>query len=132
VDDCSLEQATSKQLSAEYNVNYASCIGSLIYLAMMRTDIIHAVNKVAKFSHHAGKLHFEALLHALRYLRDNSHLGIKFYSGLNDVPLVKMVKSQNIEQLDPFFGFLDSSWNADVDSGRSMGLFYHHSHGWHG
>jgi hypothetical protein len=48
---------------------------------MIRTDIIHAVNKVAKFSYHAGKLHFEALLHALRYLRDNSHLGIKFYSG---------------------------------------------------
>jgi hypothetical protein len=31
--------------------------------------------------------------------------------------------SQNIEQHHPFFGFSDSSWNDDVDTGRSTGCF---------
>jgi hypothetical protein len=29
-----------KQLSASYNIDYASCIGSLIYLGMTRGDIV--------------------------------------------------------------------------------------------
>jgi hypothetical protein len=54
-DYCSVDEAAAEQLSGEYNINYASCIGSLIYLAMTRTDINHAVNKLAKFSRHPGK-----------------------------------------------------------------------------
>ncbi len=118
-DDCSIDEAAAEHLNVEYNVNYASCIGSLIYLAMTWTDIIHAVNKLAKFSRGRGKNHFEALLLFLRYLRDNCYLRIMFYSNLGDAPLIKMLHSQNIEQHHPFFGFSDSSWNDDIDSGRS-------------
>jgi hypothetical protein len=123
LDDCSLDEVAAEHLSVEYNVNYASCIGSLIYLTMTRMDITHAVNKLAKFSHRTGKSHFEALFHVLRYLRDNCYLGIKFYSNLEEAPLIKMLRSQNIKQHYPFFGFSDSSWNDDVDSGRSTGCF---------
>ncbi len=123
LDDCSLDEVAAEHLSVEYNINYASCIGSLIYLTMTRIDITHAVNKLAKFSHRTGKSHFEALFHVLRYLRDNCYLGIKFYSNLEEAPLIKMLHSQNIEQHHPFFGFSDSSWSDDVDSGRSTGCF---------
>jgi hypothetical protein len=95
----------------------------MIYRYMTRTDIIHAVNKLAKFSRRPGRNHFEALLYTLRYLRDNSYLGIKFYSNFDDTPLIKMLKAQQLEQNHPFFGFSDSSWNDNVDAGRSTGCF---------
>jgi hypothetical protein len=59
----------------------------------------------------------------LRYLRDNALLGIKFYSELSQAPLIAMLKGQQIEQEHPFFGFSDSSWNDDADTGRSTGCF---------
>jgi hypothetical protein len=83
LDDCSMDEAAAEQLSFEYNLNYASSIGSLIYLAMTRSDIIHAMSELARFSCHPGKKHFVALLYTLRYLRDNSYLGIKLYSNLD-------------------------------------------------
>jgi hypothetical protein len=122
-DDCSIDDGTSEKLIVEYNLHYTSCIGSLIYLAMTRTDIIYAINKLAKFSRRPGKVHFEALLHVLRYLRDNCHHGIRFYSNSDDAPIMKMLKMQSLQQHHPFFGFSDSSWNDDVDSGRSTGCF---------
>jgi hypothetical protein len=35
---------------------------------------------LAKYTKLPGWNHFEALLHVLRYLRDNALLGIRFYS----------------------------------------------------
>jgi hypothetical protein len=122
-DDCSKDETAAKILEGEYNLDFASCIGSLIYLGMTRCDIVHAVNKLAKYTRIPGKNHFEALLHVLRYLRDNTLLGIKFYSELSQAPLVAMLRGQQIEQVHPFFGFSDSSWNDDADTGRSTGCF---------
>jgi hypothetical protein len=34
-----------------------------------------------------------------------------------------MLKSQEIEQTQAFFGFSDFSWNDDADTGRSTGCF---------
>jgi len=63
-EDCSHNKDEVKELSTSYNIDYASCIGSLIYLGMMRSDI-YAVNKLAKFSRKPGRSHFEALMHVL-------------------------------------------------------------------
>ncbi len=49
-DDCSATEEDAKKLAAEYNIDFASCVGSLIYLGMMRTDIVYAVNKLAKYT----------------------------------------------------------------------------------
>jgi hypothetical protein len=122
-DDCSSDENAALQLQKEYNIDFASCIGSLIYLGMTRCDIVYAVNKLAKFTRQPGRNHFNALLHLLRYLRDNALLGIKFYSDLTQAPLIATLKSQEIGQSFPFFGFSDSSWNNDVDTGRSTGCF---------
>jgi len=122
-DDCSQDEVVAGQLEKEYNIDFASCIGSLIYLSMTRCDIVYTVNKLAKFTRQPGRNHFEALLHLLRYLCDNALLGIKFYSDLSRAPLVTMLKSQEIEQMQPFFGFSDSSWNDDADTSRSTGCF---------
>jgi hypothetical protein len=120
---CSVDEDAAKALEREYNIDYASCIGSLIYLAMTRCDITFAVNKLAKYSKKPGKMHFEAILHVLCYLRDNSLVGIKFHSNTMESPITQMLTSQNIQQSHPFFTFSDSSWNDDVDTGRSTGCF---------
>ena len=122
-DDCSIDPDEVAKLEEEFNFEYASCIGSLIYLTMTRTDILFAVNKIAKFSKSPGRVHFEVLIHLLRYLRDTAYLGIKFYSNFAEAPLLHALSSQNIHQHHPFFGFSDSSWNDDPDTGRSTGCF---------
>jgi hypothetical protein len=75
-DDNSTTEKETKALSMEYNIDFASCVVSLIYLAL----IVYAVNKLAEFTRSPGKKYFEALIHLLRYLRDNPNLGVTFYS----------------------------------------------------
>jgi hypothetical protein len=122
-DDCSASEEAAKLLEQEYNVDFASCVGSLIYLGMTRCDIVYAVNKLAKFTRLPGRVHFDVLLHLLRYLRNNTLLGIRFYSDLFRAPLIKMLETQEIQQHHTLFGFSDSSWNDDTDTGRSTGCF---------
>jgi transposase InsO family protein len=122
-DDCSEDEAKAQALAMEYNIDFASCVGSLIYLGMTRTDISYAVNKLAKYTRKPGRNYFEALLHLLRYLRDNDNLGLRYYSNIQEAPLTKMLTSQNISDQHLFYGFSDSSWNDDQDSGRSTGCF---------
>jgi hypothetical protein len=93
-DDCSQDEIVAGQLEKEYNIDFTSCIGSLIYLGMTRCDKVYSVNKLAKFTRQPGRNHFEALLHLLRYLRDNALLGIRFYSDLIRAPLIETLKSQ--------------------------------------
>ncbi|MFN9983118.1 MAG: hypothetical protein ACK53Y_24540, partial [bacterium] len=90
---------------------------------MTRTDIIYAVNKLAKFTRKPGKTHFEALIHLLRYLRDNTLWGVRFYSDIFDSPIHQMLTRQNTPEKQLLFGFTDSSWNDDQDSGRSTGCY---------
>eukprot|EP00590_Aulacoseira_subarctica_P007531 CAMPEP_0172413906 /NCGR_PEP_ID=MMETSP1064-20121228/456_1 /TAXON_ID=202472 /ORGANISM="Aulacoseira subarctica , Strain CCAP 1002/5" /LENGTH=176 /DNA_ID=CAMNT_0013150305 /DNA_START=198 /DNA_END=724 /DNA_ORIENTATION=- len=42
VDELSADEATANKLMEEYNLDFASCVGALIYLALTRTDIIFA------------------------------------------------------------------------------------------
>jgi hypothetical protein len=122
-DDCSTSDAECMELSMAFNVDFPSCIGSLIYLSMTRPDITFAVNKLARYTRRPGKMHFEALIHLLRYLRDNSLYGIRFYSTIESAPIYQMLLAQKIEERHLMFGFTDSSWNDDQDSGRSTGCF---------
>ena len=63
VDDNSVDENASSALATEFNLDFASFVGTLIYLALLRTDIIHAVNKLAKFTRRPDRKHFEALVH---------------------------------------------------------------------
>jgi hypothetical protein len=122
-DDCSATDEDATKLGIMYNIDFASCIGSLIYLGMTRMDITYAINKLAKYTRKPGQKHFEALLHLLRYLRDNNNLGLRYYSSVQDAPITQMLIGQNINDNHLLYGFSDSSWNDDQDSGRSTGCF---------
>ncbi len=121
-----LDMAGAKKVSSHHSTPLALDLiptsedGS-IDLAMTRCDVTFAVSKSAKFSKRPGKPHFEAMLHVVRYLCNNSFIGIMFYSNMMEAPITRMLIAENIQQDHPFFTFSDSLCNDDVDSGRSIG-----------
>jgi hypothetical protein len=59
----------------------------------------------------------------LRYLRDHTYFGVTFYSDIERASVTKMLDSQKVALGKLFYTFSDSSWNDDVDTGRSTGCF---------
>ena len=53
-EDVSTSDEQVEKLTREYNINYTTCIGSLIYLFSTRVDLSFAVHKLAKFSENPG------------------------------------------------------------------------------
>ncbi len=95
-EDCSKDEVAAKSLQVEYGIDFASCVGALLYLSYTRPDITYAVVKLAKFTRRPGVNHMEALLHLLRYLRDNMYLGLRFYSDINMSPVTRLLSSNGI------------------------------------
>jgi hypothetical protein len=103
----------------EYGIDFASCVGALLNLFYTRPDITYAV----VFTRHPGVNHMEDLSHLLRYLRDNMYFCLKFYSDINMSPVTRLLSSNGISLDNPLITFSDSSWNDDIDTGRSTGCF---------
>jgi hypothetical protein len=49
-EDCSKDEETAKNLQVEYGIDFASCVGALLYLSYTRPDITYAVVKLVKFT----------------------------------------------------------------------------------
>ena len=111
------------KLCREYNIHYRACIGSLIYLLSTRVYLSFAVHKLAKFSANPGKIHFEGLIHLLRYIRDNKTLGLKYYVDLNYAPVTDLLRQASIKTRNHLMAFSDSSWKDCPDTGRSTGEY---------
>ena len=86
-------------------------------------DLSFAVQKLSKFSDNPSKVHFEGLVHFLRYIRDNKTLGLKYYAGLNDAPVTDLLRQANIKTNNHLMAFSDSSWQDCPDTGRSIGAY---------
>ena len=86
-------------------------------------DLSFAVYKLAKFSANPGKVHFEGLIHLLRYIRDNKPLSLKYYADLNDTPVTDPLRQANIKAKNHLMYFSDSSWQDFPDTGRSTGAY---------
>jgi hypothetical protein len=65
----------------------------------------------------------ETLLHLLRYFRDNTYLGLKFYSDISMSPTTRLLSSNGIFLDNPLCTFTDSPWNDDIDTERSSECF---------
>ena len=81
-----------------------------IYLFSTRVDLSSSVHKLSKFLSKPGKVHFEGLVHLLRYIRDNKNLGLKYYDDMNDVPLSDPLIKASINNKNKLMAFSDSSW----------------------
>ena len=76
-----------EKLTRKLNIHYRDCIGSLIYLLSTRVDLSFAVHTLEIFLANPGIVHFEVLLHLLRYIRDNKTLVLKYYTNITDAPV---------------------------------------------
>ena len=98
-------------------------------------DLSFAVHKLAKFSANPSKVHFEGLVHLLRYIRDNKPLVLKYYADLNDAPVTDILRQADIKTKNHLMAFSNSSWQDCPDTGRSTGsyiMFYQGGPIYHG
>ena len=66
-----------------------------------------AVHKLAKFSAKPGIVHFEVLIHLLRYIRDNNTSGLKYYADINDAPVTDVLRQASIKTKNHLMAFSD-------------------------
>ena len=122
-EDVSTSDEQIRRFTREYNIHYRACIGSLIYLLSTRVDLSFAVHKLAKFSANPGKVHFEGLVHLLRYIKENKTWGLKYHADLNDAPFTDLLRQANVKTKNHLMAFSYSSWQDCPDTGRSTGLY---------
>ena len=94
-----------KKFTKEFNIYYRACIGSLIYLLSTIVDLIFVVHKSEKFSANPGKVHFEGMIHLLRYIRYNKTLILHYYADMNDAPVSDLLRQASIKTKNHLMNF---------------------------
>ena len=79
------------------------------------------LHKLAKFSSNPGKVHFEVLVHLLRYIRDNKTLCLKYYADINDSPVSDLLIQASMKTENKLMDFYDSSCQYCQDTVISTG-----------
>ena len=97
--------------------------GSFICLLSLRVELNFEVHKLAKFSSNPGKIHFEELVHLLRYIKEKNNLGLKYYADMKDSPVSYLLRQASIKTENQLMAFSDSSWKDFPDTGRSSGAY---------
>ena len=95
----------------------------MIDLLSTSLDLSFSVHKLAKFSSNPGKVHFEVLVHLLRYIRENKTLGLKYYADMNDAPVSDLLRQSSIETENHLMNFSDYIWEYCIDTDRSTGAY---------
>ena len=133
--DASTSDEQVEKFTREFNIHYRYCIGSLIYLLSTRVYLSFAVHKLEKFSENPGIVHFEVLVHILRYIRDNNTLVLKYYDDINDARVSDLLRQASIKTENKLMVFSNSSWKYFPNTGRSTGayiIFYYCGPIYHG
>ena len=95
------------------------------------------MHKLAKFSANPGKVHFEVLVHILRYIMDNKTLGLKYYVDMNDAPVTDLLRQSSAKTENQLVDFSDSSWQDFPETSKITGAYiifyqggpiYHRTH----
>ena len=110
-------------MTRDLNIHYRACIESFIYLLSTRIALNFAVHKLEFFSSYTGKVHFERLVHLLRYIRDNKTLCLNYYADMNDAPLSDLLRQTNIKTDNQLMVFSNYSWKDCLDTGISTGAY---------
>ena len=122
-DDTSTSDEKVEKLTREFNNNYIYFNGSFIYFLPTRVDLSFALHRFEMFSENPGKVHFEGLVHLLRFIRYNNTLDLKYYSDMNDAPVTDLLRRASIKTKNHLMDFYDSSWQDCPDNGRSTGAY---------
>ncbi|GKC95492.1 retrotransposon protein, putative, ty1-copia subclass [Tanacetum coccineum] len=99
--------STPEEVAYIKKVPYASAVGSIMYVVRCtRPDVAFAQNLVSRYQQNPGKLHWVAVKHILKYLRNTRDMFL-VYGGKPDTEL-------NVT------GFCDASWQCDKDDTKSQ------------
>ena len=109
-------------ISRKYNIHYRDFVGSLIYPLSTRIDFCFSVHKLEFFSSNTGKVHFEIILHLLKYIRDNNNLGLKHYDIKEDAPISDLLRQVSIKSENQFMVLSNSRRKYCTDTVRIAGL----------
>ena len=126
-----------EKLTREFNIHYRAFIFLLIYLLSKRVDLSFSVKNLAMFSSNPGKVHFEGLVHLLRYIRDNNTSVLKYYANINDALVSYLLRQASIKTENHLITFSGSSCKYCPGTGISTGsyiIFYQggaYDHGTH-
>jgi Reverse transcriptase (RNA-dependent DNA polymerase) len=124
-EDRSTNENEVRGLQAEFQLNYPSVIGSLLWILNTYPRLQFAIQKLAKFMNLLGRVHFKGLQHLLHHVRCYHLCGLKFYSDVMNAPIAKLLLGQGIDPTkSPFFAFADSSWGDCPDTSRSTGGYH--------
>ena len=69
-------------------------------------DFSFALHKLEKVLTNPGKVHFEVLVHLLRYIMDNKTLGLKYYADMNDALVTYLLRQASIQTENHLMAFL--------------------------
>jgi len=96
VADCSVDEIPVMQLQQKFKIDFASCVGALLYPSYTWPDIIFVLNKLAKLSCKPRQKCIDVMIHLVCYLYNNLSLSLQFYSNISkDSPAVwKMVSEE--------------------------------------
>jgi hypothetical protein len=98
---------TPEEIADMNGNNYRELIGSLQYVSLAtRPDITFAVSKLAQFLNNPARIHLEAALRVLRYLKGTSRHTLNLGGEIADLT-----------------GFSDSDWAGDRDDRKSIGAY---------
>ena len=86
-------------------------------------DLCFSVHTLAKFSSNYGKVHFEGLVHLLRYIRDNKNLGLIYYTKIEDAAISDLLRQAIIKNENQVMVFSDYIWKYCQDTVRSRGVY---------
>ncbi|GJW20893.1 retrotransposon protein, putative, ty1-copia subclass [Tanacetum coccineum] len=99
--------STPEDVAYIKKVPYASAVGSILYaVRCTRLDVAFAQNLVSRYQQNPGKLHWVAVKHILKYLRNTRDMFL-VYRGKPDTEL-------------DVTGFCDASWQCDKDDTKSQ------------
>ena len=81
------------------------------------------MHKLEKFSANPGKVHFEVMIHLLRYIRYNKTLILNYYADMNDAPVSDLLRQASIKSKNDLMNFSVSSRQDYSETGRSTGAY---------
>ena len=70
-----------------------------------------------------GKVHFEVLVHLLRYISENKTSVLKYSANMKDAFLSDLLRQSNIKTEKQLMVFFDYSWQDYPDTSRSTGAY---------
>ena len=93
-------------------------MGSLLYLANTRPDIMYASSLLSRFMQNPSRIHYGAAKRVLRYLQGTIEYGI-WYKPVSESKFCGYSLSDKVVADSKLHGFTDSDWAGSEDDMRS-------------